>query len=110
MAALTVEESSLLQESKYRSYRDAMAGVLETFDRSREWADLIKALNRVAKILAKYSRYPVVPEKVRWLACVALATGAAVPGLCWRCLGACARARTHTHAHRWISLYPLFPL
>ncbi|KAL0477069.1 dopey [Acrasis kona] len=59
-----VEDEKLRKESKYKHYKDEIVSVLKTFDQSKEWADLIRCLQRFNKVLKKYPQFPLIPEKL----------------------------------------------
>ncbi len=43
----------LLADSKYRAFADALFNSLATFEKAKDWPDLIKCLSKVQKV--KYS-------------------------------------------------------
>ncbi|PRP77720.1 hypothetical protein PROFUN_00581 [Planoprotostelium fungivorum] len=57
--------------TKYKYYAEEVtnnlrlvAASLESFDRATEWADLIKFLQRVSKVLSKYEALSIIPHKL----------------------------------------------
>lgn len=50
-------------QSKYRYFRDEIISILQAFEKTKDWADLIKTLQRLVKSIKKYSSIPVLPEK-----------------------------------------------
>lgn len=52
------------RDPKFRHFRDELDSALQQFERAQEWADLIRYLQRVQRILTKYSQLPVVPDKI----------------------------------------------
>jgi hypothetical protein len=48
---------------KFKTFIDEFRAALGSFDKAKEWADLIKCLQRVAKVLSRYPKFPIVPEK-----------------------------------------------
>uniref|UniRef100_UPI00358F4F3A protein dopey-1-like n=1 Tax=Myxine glutinosa TaxID=7769 RepID=UPI00358F4F3A len=61
---MNTEEVELLQDSKYRSYINAVDKALKSFEYSSEWADLISALGKLNKVLQNHSKYQVIPKKM----------------------------------------------
>lgn len=59
-----VEDEEIMKKSKFKSYRDDIISVLKSFDNTREWADLIKCLQKMKKVLIKNSSLPILPEKI----------------------------------------------
>jgi len=59
-----VEDEEIMKKSKFRYYRDDIVSVLKSFDNTREWADLIKCLQKMKKVLSKNSAFPLLPEKI----------------------------------------------
>ena len=45
-----VGDAEYYKQSKYRSYTDEIVAVLQSFDRAKEWADLIKCLQKLQKV------------------------------------------------------------
>ncbi len=50
---LSVKETSLLDDPKFRQYTSAVEKVLKNFETSNEWADLISALAKLNKVMLK---------------------------------------------------------
>jgi hypothetical protein len=48
---------------KFKTFIDEFRAALSSFDKAKEWADLIKCLQRIAKVLSRYPKFPIVPEK-----------------------------------------------
>jgi hypothetical protein len=44
------EGEEYAQLPRFRTYREEVATVLQSFDKAREWADLIKCLQRLMKV------------------------------------------------------------
>jgi len=59
-----VEDENLRKEYKYKYFKEEMVAVLKSFDQSKEWADLIRCLQRLNKVLKKYPQFPLIPEKL----------------------------------------------
>lgn len=49
-SANTAEYEEFKNQAKFRSFRDDFAAQLVAFDKAKEWADLIKCLQRLAKV------------------------------------------------------------
>lgn len=69
------EAELYLSDKKFSYFVDEFKKDLATFERAKEWADLIKSLQKLTRVcskglptnkqvLAKYPQYPVVPEKL----------------------------------------------
>ena len=58
------DESLLSSDPQYRQFKDEAAACLLQFERAQEWADLIRYLLRLQKILGKYDTLPIIPDKV----------------------------------------------
>lgn len=52
---MSLNEDDLPSQPKYKALCSDMDTVLQSFERAREWADLIKYLQRLAKV-------PLVPD------------------------------------------------
>ena len=50
MSAVNIEESELLNDSKYRSYVSQVERALKAFESTSEWADLISSLGKLNKV------------------------------------------------------------
>ena len=58
------DERLLSSDPQYRQFKDEAAACLLQFERAQEWADLIRYLLRLQKILGKYDTLPIIPDKV----------------------------------------------
>ncbi|CAH0546183.1 unnamed protein product [Brassicogethes aeneus] len=65
MTTLENEEFELMKDSKYRMYVGAVDKALKNFDYTSEWADLIAALAKLNKVLSSYSKYSVIPRRIK---------------------------------------------
>nr|XP_022916081.1 protein dopey-1 homolog isoform X1 [Onthophagus taurus] len=65
MTTITMEEYELMKDSKYRMYVAAVDKALKTFELSSEWADLIAALGKLNKVLLSYTKFPVIPRRIK---------------------------------------------
>ncbi|XP_071478733.1 protein DOP1A-like [Diadema antillarum] len=63
-ASMTMDESELLGDTKYRNYVTAVERALRAFEYSSEWADLISALGKLNKVLQTNSRYRIIPKRL----------------------------------------------
>jgi hypothetical protein len=45
-----VDEQQLATQSKYKGYCEEVASALELFEKAKEWADLIKNLQKLSKV------------------------------------------------------------
>ena len=58
------DDELLSSDSRYRQFKDEAAACLLQFERAQEWADLIRYLLRLQKILGRYDTLPIIPDKV----------------------------------------------
>eukprot|EP01028_Stygiella_incarcerata_P014369 TRINITY_DN9429_c0_g1_i5.p1 TRINITY_DN9429_c0_g1~~TRINITY_DN9429_c0_g1_i5.p1 ORF type:complete len:1034 (+),score=292.32 TRINITY_DN9429_c0_g1_i5:113-3103(+) len=58
------EEELLKRDPQFAIFHDDVASILQAFDRVKEWADLIRCLQRLGKSLSKFSKFSVVPQKI----------------------------------------------
>ncbi|CAG9763113.1 unnamed protein product [Ceutorhynchus assimilis] len=65
MTTITMEEYELMKDSKYRMYVAAVDKALKNFDYTSEWADLISALGKLNKVLLSYTKFPVIPRRIK---------------------------------------------
>ncbi|XP_066256222.1 protein dopey-1 homolog isoform X2 [Euwallacea similis] len=65
MTTITMEEYDLMKDSKYRMYVAAVDKALKNFDYTSEWADLISALGKLNKVLLSYTKFPVIPRRIK---------------------------------------------
>ncbi|XP_048525451.1 protein dopey-1 homolog, partial [Dendroctonus ponderosae] len=65
MTTITMEEYELMKDSKYRMYVAAVDKALKNFEYTSEWADLISALGKLNKVLLSYTKYPVIPRRIK---------------------------------------------
>jgi hypothetical protein len=87
-APLTAEEEqdidavddNLRKQYKYKYYKEEVVSVLKSFDQSKEWADLIRCLQRLNKVLKKYPQFPLMPEKLTVAKRLSQCLNAALPG------------------------------
>lgn len=40
-----------MKQPKYKAYKEEVWSCLQSFDKAREWPDLIKALSRLGKVI-----------------------------------------------------------
>ena len=59
-----LDDAALEADPKYRHFRDELAACLQQFERAQEWADLILYLQRLQKVLNRYDKLPIIPDKV----------------------------------------------
>jgi hypothetical protein len=64
---------------KYRAFRDDVLAGLRDFERVKEWPDLIKALQRLARTLEKHSQFPTIPHKLLFAKRLAQCLNVALP-------------------------------
>jgi len=50
MGERDVEGQEYARLPRFRAYKEEVASVLQSFDKAREWADLIKCLQRLMKV------------------------------------------------------------
>jgi hypothetical protein len=75
--SLSAEFTPYLQDKKFPWFVDEFKKDLLSFEKAKEWADLIKSLQKlsrvrtpvplnltISKVLSKYPQFPVVPEKL----------------------------------------------
>ncbi|KAJ8938330.1 hypothetical protein NQ318_007043 [Aromia moschata] len=65
MTSVTMEEYELMKDSKYRMYVAAVDKALKNFEYTSEWADLISALGKLNKVLLTYTKFPVIPRRIK---------------------------------------------
>ncbi|XP_050312498.1 protein dopey-1 homolog [Anthonomus grandis grandis] len=65
MTSITMEEYDLMKESKYRMYVAAVDKALKNFEYTSEWADLISALGKLNKVLLSYTKFQVIPRRIK---------------------------------------------
>ncbi|KAJ8919768.1 hypothetical protein NQ315_006297 [Exocentrus adspersus] len=65
MTSVTMEEYELMKDSKYRMYVAAVDKALKNFEYTSEWADLIAALGKLNKVLLSYTKFPVIPRRIK---------------------------------------------
>lgn len=65
MATIAMEEYELMKDSKYRMYVAAVDKALKNFEYTSEWPDLISALGKLNKVLLNYTKYPVIPRRIK---------------------------------------------
>ena len=53
-----------LQSPRFRNFKHECDAACLQFERAQEWADLIHYLQRLQRILTKYSQLPIIPDKV----------------------------------------------
>jgi hypothetical protein len=54
----------LKRDPQFAVFHDDVASILQAFDRVKEWADLIRCLQRLGNSLSKFSKFSVVPQKI----------------------------------------------
>lgn len=52
------------KDSKYRAYAKAVDQALKTFETANEWADLISALGKLAKVFQSNAKFCAIPNRV----------------------------------------------
>eukprot|EP01103_Thecamoeba_quadrilineata_P012290 TRINITY_DN3132_c0_g1_i3.p1 TRINITY_DN3132_c0_g1~~TRINITY_DN3132_c0_g1_i3.p1 ORF type:complete len:266 (-),score=37.72 TRINITY_DN3132_c0_g1_i3:78-875(-) len=57
-------DSTFYRLPKYKSYHEDVSQVLISFERAKDWADIIKCLQRLNKVLQNYPDIPVLPAKI----------------------------------------------
>ena len=57
-------DGPLQRDPKWRAYRDECEVALASFERAKEWADLVGDLQRLQRVLNKYAQLPSVPDTV----------------------------------------------
>lgn len=57
-------DAAFFENPRFRNFKQEMDTACLQFERAQEWADLIHYLQRVQRILNKYSMLPVIPDKV----------------------------------------------
>ncbi|XP_039275981.1 protein dopey-1 homolog [Nilaparvata lugens] len=65
MGSIALEEYELMKDSKYRLYVQAVDKALKSFEYTSEWADLISALGKLNKVLVSYTKFPVIPRRIK---------------------------------------------
>ncbi|XP_072393465.1 protein DOP1 homolog isoform X2 [Diabrotica undecimpunctata] len=65
MTTVAMEEYELMKDSKYRLYVAAIDKALKNFEYTSEWADLISALGKLNKVLLSYTKFPVIPRRIK---------------------------------------------
>ncbi|XP_025836860.1 protein dopey-1 homolog isoform X2 [Agrilus planipennis] len=65
MTTIAMEEYELLKDSKYRMYVVAVDKALKSFEYTSEWPDLISALGKLNKVLQGYTKFPVIPRRIK---------------------------------------------
>mmetsp|Transcript_12924 Transcript_12924/g.51598 ORF Transcript_12924/g.51598 Transcript_12924/m.51598 type:complete len:1773 (-) Transcript_12924:44-5362(-) len=67
------------KNSKFRSFRDEVGAVLSSFDKAKEWADLIKCMQKLQKVFTRYSQFPLIPLKLTFSKRMAQCLNPALP-------------------------------
>ena len=62
--SLAEQDALHWRDAKFRHFRDEMDSALAQFVYAQEWADLIRYLQRMQRILTKYAQLPVIPDKI----------------------------------------------
>ncbi|KAF5280713.1 hypothetical protein FQR65_LT15003 [Abscondita terminalis] len=65
MSTIAMEEYELMKDSKYRMYVAAVDKALKNFENTFEWADLISSLGKLNKVLLGYTKFPVIPRRIK---------------------------------------------
>ena len=66
VGSLSAEDSELESTDKsFRIFRKEITACLLQFERAQEWADLIRNLVRLQKVLNRHDKCAVVPDKVQ---------------------------------------------
>ena len=58
------KDTELLRSAKYRSFAEDLVNTLQRFDKAKEWPDLVKHIQKVQNVLAKYPNFQVLPVKL----------------------------------------------
>ena len=63
---MSAQEVALVNNPKYKSFCEQLEGALLAFERAREWADLIRYLQGVKKVLeaSRYNSFPLIPASL----------------------------------------------
>lgn len=68
MHQLEEEDRKIMKDYRYKEFKQEIHSVLQSFDksnRSKDWADLIRSLQKLNKSIRKYgSKVPLLPEKL----------------------------------------------
>lgn len=75
-----IQDEQIMKNSKFKSYREDIISVLKSFDNTREWADLIKCLQKMKKVLTKNAQLHILPEKITVCKRLAQCLNPALPG------------------------------
>jgi hypothetical protein len=75
-----LSDAEYLKHPKYGAFFEDVINVLKAFDRAKEWADLIKCLQRLQKALQKYPSFPLVPAKLTFAKRLSQCLNPALPG------------------------------
>ena len=93
--------------SKWRAFRDDVQSVLKAFDGAKEWPDVIKCLNKLAKALdnKKYEKFVTIPEKLTLCKRLAQCLNPSLPaGVHQKALEVCSTAGLEFHGHlMWVA-------
>jgi hypothetical protein len=65
MTSTAMEEYELMKDAKYRMYVAAIDKALKNFEYTSEWADLISALGKLNKVLLSYTKFPIIPRRIK---------------------------------------------
>ncbi|XP_063920808.1 protein dopey-1 homolog isoform X2 [Zophobas morio] len=65
MTSTAMEEYELMKDAKYRMYVAAIDKALKNFEYTSEWADLIAALGKLNKVLLSYTKFPIIPRRIK---------------------------------------------
>ena len=57
-------DAELEADPSFRRFKHECTACLQQFERAQEWADLIRYLLRLQKVLSRYEHLPIIPEKV----------------------------------------------
>eukprot|EP01094_Clydonella_sp_ATCC50884_P023658 TRINITY_DN5731_c0_g2_i1.p1 TRINITY_DN5731_c0_g2~~TRINITY_DN5731_c0_g2_i1.p1 ORF type:complete len:1753 (+),score=537.61 TRINITY_DN5731_c0_g2_i1:137-5395(+) len=57
-------DAEFKKHSRYRSFHSDIEKELASFDKVKEWADLVQCLKRIDQVLDKYSQFPIIPAKL----------------------------------------------
>lgn len=73
------QDQDFYKNSKFRSFSDEVGAVLSSFDRAKEWADLIKCLQKLQKVFTRYGQFPLIPLKLTFSKRMAQCLNPALP-------------------------------
>lgn len=78
-ASRALDYSQYEGDKKFALFLEEFEKALALFEKAKEWADLIKCLQKMAGVLQKFSQYPIVPHKLTVAKRLAQCCNAALP-------------------------------